>query len=433
MKRTLVALVALTTIASAARAAVVTELPMLPTPTAAYAPAYTPAPRPVHINASGQIVGSVTFTRRPCARCAVQSIRRSFVIENGVATQLGIDDFIVVTNNDAGEIVGNWRDTWGTGATYAYRVVAGELVPLDTLPAVVVDLNNVGDLSYGAHINDHNISAAMMSDGEHGRHAFKFLQGAVATDLACPSTDPNFECVTGYDTGFDALHDINDGATVADAMAVGEDRNNPFSSSYGPQYAFVGWHGQMTYLSSGFTAAALAVNNLGQIVGYDNGQATVWQPDGAGGWTEYTVASLANDPSWVFSQATSVNDEGVIVGWGTHNGVPAMWSMGNALAGVPQHDPAAGSLRLAASPNPARGAVRFRGFVPALGATTASIRVMDLSGREVMRTEAPVSNGAFEATWNGLASDGSALRAGMYFAQVDARGRTGRTAIVLIR
>lgn len=418
--------------ATAAHAATVTELPMLPAPTSPYPPAFTAAPRPVHINAGGDVLGTVTFTRKACGSCTAQTIRRSFLVSNGVATQEGIDEFIASDMNDAGEIVGNWRDTWGTGATWAYRIDAGAMVPLDTVPHSVIDVNNRGEVSFGPYFNDHGVQAALMSDTEHGTHVFKWAGEFPANDVSCSVPSQLYECVTGMTTGFDAVHALNDGATPAEAMAVGEDRDNPWSSSYGRQHAFVGWQGVTTDLSSGFTAAALAVNDAGLIVGYDDGQAVLWAPDAAGGWSEHTVASLVNDPSWTFRQATTVNDAGVVAGWGTHDGAPAMFLLTNGL--VAAEPPAAGAaaVRFSAYPNPARGAVRFRGTLPA-SAAIARITVVDVSGRRVASVRAPLTNGAFDAGWDGRAANGDALRAGMYFARIEAGGRVARTAVMIAR
>ncbi len=414
-----------------ATAATVTELPGLPIPPATNPP-YSATWRPVHINASGNVVGTVVFSRKPCPRCAAVVVRRSFQVVNGITTQVGPDDYIAVTSNDADDIAFNWYDPWITGANWAFLYHDGVMTPLDTIPHVVVDLTNLGQVSYGPFINDHGVIASMASDNEHGNHAFKYAAGVPMLDLNCSAPSPEFECMTGYDTGFDRLHDLNDGATVADAMAVGEDRGNPWSSSIGPQAAFVGWQGHTTYLSSGYTAAALAVNDHGLIVGYDDGQAVLWAPTGFGEWTEHTVASLANDPSWTFSQATSVNDAGEVVGVGTHNGVAAMFRLSGGL--VAAEAPRAGAgLRLGASPNPARGAVHFRGVTPGGVDGTARIAVLDLAGRRVTSLEAPIVNGTFDAGWDGRAANGDALRAGMYFARIEVAGQVARTTVMLAR
>ncbi len=354
------------------------------------------------------------------------------MVSGGVATQVGPDDYIAVTSNDAGDILFNWYDPWITAANWAFLYHDGVMAPLDTVPHLGVDLTNAGTVSFGPFINDHGVVAAMASDNEHGNHAFKWADGTPLLDFNCTAPTPEFECMTGYDTGFDRLHDLNDGTTVADAMAVGEDRNNPWSSSYGQQSAFVGWRGRTTYLSSGFTAAALAVNDNGLIVGYDDGQAVLWVPDGREGWTEHTIASLANDPSWTFSSATSVNLAGVVVGYGTHGGVPAMFQLTDGLVAV--GPPTAGAaLRLAASPNPSHGAVRFRGTVPGALGGTARITVVDLAGRRVANLEAPIVNGTFDAAWDGRSAAGDALRAGVYFARLEAGGRAARTTVMLTR
>jgi hypothetical protein len=423
MKSTFLIAVALTTIVSSARTATVVELPMLPAPAHFSAAAY-----PAHINASGDIVGTVYFTYKPCPRCPAQSVTRSFLVSGGLVSQVGPDGFVIATNNDAGTIVGNLRNP-ADGLSYPYSFQGGVLSPLDTLPRSVLDLNNAGIASFGPYLNDRGIMAAMLSDLEHGMHAFKYDSLLQVNDLSCSIPAPDYECITGYNTGFDYLHDINNGLTVADAMAVGEDRDNPFSSSYGMQHAFVGFRGQTTYLSTGFTAAALAVNDLGVIVGYDNGQAVVWQPAGEGLWNEVTVASLANDPVWTFTDARSVNNSGVIVGRGTHNGVPAVYALSPELLGVER--PAAPALRFAAYPNPATTEVRFRGESPAGVGGGARVTVVDLSGRRVAQLSAATS--PFEIRWNGRDADGVRTRPGVYFARLEAGGATAHATVLLTR
>lgn len=300
-----------------AQSAAILELPMLQGPAG-----YSVSPHVVHINALGEVVGTVYFTYRACSHCPTQSVIRSFLVSNGVVSQVGPDGFLITASNDLGDIVGNLRNP-ADGSTYPYLVQGGALVPLSTTPGTVLDINNHGEVSYLPALNDQGFQAAMMSDGEHGTHAFKYRNTFPTNDLTCGVPTPDYECMTGYSTGFDFVADINNGATIADAMAVGGDRDNPFSSSYGRQHAFVGYRGHTTYLSAGFTAAALSVNDNGVIVGYDDGAATVWLPRSSGTWNQFSLNALIDDPSWNCREADAVNDSGLVAGTGTHFGAPA--------------------------------------------------------------------------------------------------------------
>ncbi len=298
---------------------VLLELPLLPTPAG-----FSVNPHVAHINAVGEVVGTIYFTRKPCSSCPTQTITRSFLVSNGVATQIGPDGFTITASNDLGDIVGNLRNPMDA-LLYPFLVRGGVLIPLSATSGSVQDINNLGEVSYLPALNDWGFQAAMESDGEHGNHAFKFIGSLPLDDLSCATVSPDYECMTGYNTGFDFVTDINDGATIAEAMAVGGDRDNPWYSSYGRQHAFVGYRGQTTNLSAGFTAAALSVNNHGVIAGYDDGQAVLWLPTHPGGWREATVASLAGDPSWVCREAAAVNDAGLVAGSGTHGGLAALF------------------------------------------------------------------------------------------------------------
>lgn len=410
-----------------ADATTITELPLLPTPAG-----YSAAPYVAHINSSGEVVGTIYFTRKPCPRCPTVSIIRSFLVANGIATQVGPDGFVITSSNDAGAIVGNLRNP-ADALNYPYIVQAGVLTPLSATPGSVLDINSAGQVTYLPALNDHGLFAAMLSDNEHGNHAFKFTGTVPLTDLTCTAPSSDYECMTGYNTGFDFVTDMNNGATIADAMAVGGDRDNPWSSSYGMQHAFVGYQGQTTYLSAGFTAAALSVNDAGVIAGYDDGAAVLWLPAGPGAWSEVTVASLANDPAWVFREARAVNNAGLVAGGGTHNGVAAAFLMEPGVAAAELQPTPAPMARLAAYPNPGRGAFHLQGVLPASAASVAHLTIVDLAGRRVAALDAPVVDGRVTTLWDGRQRNGAPVPAGIYYARLEAGAITSRTKLVVTR
>jgi hypothetical protein len=92
---------------------------------------------------------------------------------------------------------------------------------------------------------------------------------------------------------------------------------------------------------------------------------------------------------------------------------------------------AAGSLSLAAYPNPAQNVVVFRGAVPESRGAATSIVILDLSGRRHARI--PITTiGAYEVRWEGRDANGLRLPAGVYFAKLAIAGTSvGRTVILL--
>ena len=90
-------------------------------------------------------------------------------------------------------------------------------------------------------------------------------------------------------------------------------------------------------------------------------------------------------------------------------------------------------LRLATSPNPARGEVRITYTLPRDGG--AEITVHDVLGRRVATlASGAAAAGTHEVRWDGHATDGATARAGVYLVRVRlADGTTTSTRLVRIR
>lgn len=87
-------------------------------------------------------------------------------------------------------------------------------------------------------------------------------------------------------------------------------------------------------------------------------------------------------------------------------------------------------LRLAASPNPARGAMRFALTVPSAG--HAELAVYDLSGRRVATLlDGDERAGSRDVTWSGRDASGRELPAGVYLARL--RTSTARADVRVLR
>lgn len=99
-----------------------------------------------------------------------------------------------------------------------------------------------------------------------------------------------------------------------------------------------------------------------------------------------------------------------------------------AVSVAPPHA-AAGALRLAVAPSPARGPVT----VSWAGARGDAIRfdVVDARGRRVGGGDAAANTGRW--SWNGASADGRALPAGVYFVRAHDAANTATQRVVLVR
>ncbi len=98
---------------------------------------------------------------------------------------------------------------------------------------------------------------------------------------------------------------------------------------------------------------------------------------------------------------------------------------------LPPGSPPAG-LALAIAPNPARGACTLRFGLPA--AAEASLDLYDLAGRRVRALRSGwAPPGPSSVRWDGADDRGRALPAGVYFARLEAGGRTRTARVLLVR
>lgn len=94
--------------------------------------------------------------------------------------------------------------------------------------------------------------------------------------------------------------------------------------------------------------------------------------------------------------------------------------------------PSAAAL-LPAWPNPARPATRLRFALPASAAGSASLAVLDASGRRVRVFAGPFSAGVNDVAWDGMDDHGRAVRSGLYFYRLDALGVRLSRRLVVVR
>jgi hypothetical protein len=103
-----------------------------------------------------------------------------------------------------------------------------------------------------------------------------------------------------------------------------------------------------------------------------------------------------------------------------------------SVTDVPAAVAPSGTLRLAASPNPAAGAMAFQLDLPVAG--EVAIEVFDLSGRRVATPLAGVLGpGRHAVQWNGGAPGGGTLAPGIYLARARAAGTVAVTRFVRTR
>jgi hypothetical protein len=116
--------------------------------------------------------------------------------------------------------------------------------------------------------------------------------------------------------------------------------------------------------------------------------------------------------------------------------IPAMLdSLGfvpDASVGAPEAAARIPALRLAAWPNPARGAATIDYELPARGA--ARLSVFDLRGRRVATlVDAVLESGPHAATWDGSGPEGAPAAAGLYFLRLQAGGRSADLKLLRLR
>jgi hypothetical protein len=88
---------------------------------------------------------------------------------------------------------------------------------------------------------------------------------------------------------------------------------------------------------------------------------------------------------------------------------------------------------LPAWPNPARLGTHFRFALPAAVAERATLTVLDAGGRRVRAFAGPFAAGVNDLAWDGLDSDGHAVRSGLYFYQLDGPGIRLSHRLVVVR
>jgi probable HAF family extracellular repeat protein len=241
------------------------------------------------INASGQVVGSLSFG----------STRHAFVY-NGTHTYdigtLGGPMSIAYGINDYGVVVGQADNAAGRPRAFAYY--HGHMTNLGTLPG--------GDLSVATAINRYGVITGYSGTGEppdHGTYGFRYRSGHMVRLAALPAGLGSY----GYS--------INNGGTIAGAAYEG-----PYTPPEYPNYPVI-YKYNVPAKISGYQGEANGINDYGQVVGGINTydlpfpharRPFFWQPGSSSVGTITFLGSL--DATLDDGYATAINNCGVVVG-----------------------------------------------------------------------------------------------------------------------
>ncbi len=256
----------------------------------------------------GQVVG--------VSNIAGDSAQHAFLYSNGKMSDLGTlggTSSTATGINGSGQIVG--QATNSSDNTHAFLYANGKMNDLGTLG---------GDSSSATGINGSGqvVGQSSLSDGS--THAFLYSGGSMA-DLG----------TLGGTSSFGRGINVS-GQVVGQAYTAGD----------AEAHAVLWSHGVITDLGKlpGFDASkANAINAAGEIVGnaYGNNDPVTGAPIQhafvyANGMMKDINALLPASSGWTFSQALSINDAGVVSGFGSYLGQRQAFSVVVPISAVPE-------------------------------------------------------------------------------------------------
>ena len=235
------------------------------------------------INDSGQVAGTATLS---------SELPRAIIYAGGVMTNLGTlggDSSSAAALNNAGQVAG--EASTASGDDHAFLFSAGSMLDLGTLG---------GPSSSATAVNAGGQVAGDSDTTNHQNHGF-FFSGGMMNDVGT------------FGGTFSTVNGLNDsGQVIGDATFPNELVTHGFLYNAGV----------LTDLGSfGGDSSALAINNIGQIVGFslDAGGTLhpfLWQ---SGTMTDLNTL-LPPNSGWVLQSASLINDASQVVGMGTYQG-----------------------------------------------------------------------------------------------------------------
>ena len=292
------------------------------------------------INNSGQVAGIADTASEPY---------HAFLYSNGAMTDLGtlgpLPFCWVGGINDSGQVVGTAGTAWRQ--TNAFLYSNGTMTNLGTLGGYDSSASGINDCGQV-------VGWANYDNASHLGHAFLYSNGAM-TDLGSPFGGTSSEAdgindhgqvVGGAYTASGDEHaflysdgkmiDLGSlGGTLAWALGINDSGQVVVESETASgDHAFLYSDGKMTDLAAlgGTNAWVSGINDSGQVVG--------WAQTSSGDkhaflYSNGTMTDLNDllpaDSGWILDSANAINNQGQIVGSGSHNGVERAFLMGRTI------------------------------------------------------------------------------------------------------
>jgi probable HAF family extracellular repeat protein len=387
---------------------------------------------PARINAKGQVVGV----------SGIDSVHQhAFLWDHGKMTDL--DSLSPSLNssatsiNNAGVIIGN--DSIPFVIQGGVKTHLNSLVTLGPHFTNVSDINTAGQIAGWGNIGGDSIRALLYSGGvtsvlrtpfdgsyQPFSEAYALNNTGGVTGVLYQSTpfaaipmlwkNDQFVKVLGG-TATDA-RDINDLGQVVGTFAVYPDGVHPL-------YRAVMWDGNTETDLGVFPGVdqgeALAINNRSEIVGrlYNSNQ-----PDFAGhafirknGTLKDLNCLIPADTSWELQYAVDINDSGMIVGWGSHNGASHAFLLTSlGLTGVHAEQSVGIPREFVLDqnfPNPFNPSTTISYQLPVI--SHVALKVYDVLGREV----ATLANGVETPGQHRVSWNADRFASGVYFYRLE--------------
>ncbi len=376
----------------------------------------------------------------------------AMVNDHGVVSDLGTlggTQSLARAVNASGVIVG-WAYPFGVAVQRAFRWQGGVMTELGTFGGNVSDAHDVNDagIIVGSAFTSDPLERAFWWDGT--LHDLGTLGGSQARAYAINEwndivgwamqvSDDRFHAFLGK-PGSD-LYDLGTlGGPTSHAYDVNENTHacgwSQISFTSPDSRGFFWANGVMKSVGTagGIYSSAFALNDYDEVVGATTREdgtmvAFVWKNDHLFDLNLMIPAGSG----WHLEWAWDIDDAGAIVGEGMLDGSPRAFLLTPSVAtGVPGDPAPAGAAFAGATPNPVRGPGTFRFTLAHPG--EAKLQLFDLHGRLVRDLGAharPAGPGAI--AWDGRDTRGEASAPGLYFARLEAAGRTFSRSFVVAR